>query len=346
MKAILNMIVIAFFLLPSMGYGEVKEIIAEGTYNMGDGETPTVAESRALFNAKRVAIEQAGTYIESYSKVKNFQLAHDEIQMLASGVMEVIILQQKRSIIEDGFKFWVKIKATLSTDKIEEMAKRIKDKSSTEDYRGDLKQLQESYEKLTRDFEILKNQLKEAKSEKEKQQIETKITGSERLFQANDWYEKGRREFLNREYDAAIKSYASAISLNPNFAIAYNNRGLAYWYKGNNDKTIEDCSKAISLNPNPAHLAMAYNNRGLGYWKKREYDRAFEDYNKAISLDPNLAQAYNNRGLIYWTKGENGRAIEDYNKAISLDPNLKMAYQNRDLALRNIRPRQTPCLFP
>jgi len=195
MKAIFNMIMIAFFLLPSMGYGEVKEIIAEGTYNMGDGETPTVAESRALFNAKRVAIEQAGTYIESYSKVKNFQLAHDEIQVLASGVMEVIILQQKRSIIEDGFKFWVKIKTTLSTDKIDEMAKRIKDKSSAEDYRGDLKQLQENYEKLTRDIEILKNQLKEAKSEKEKQQVETKITDSERLFQANDWFEKGKGSF-------------------------------------------------------------------------------------------------------------------------------------------------------
>jgi tetratricopeptide (TPR) repeat protein len=260
MKAIFNMIVVAFFLLPSTGYGEVKEIISEGTYNMGDGETPTVAESRALFNAKRAAIEQAGTYIESYSKVKNFQLAHDEIQVLASGVMEVIVLQKKRTVVGDGFNFWVKIKATLSTDKIEEMAKRIKDKSSAEDYRGDLKQLQESYEKLTREIEILKSQLKEAKSGKEKQQVETKITDSEKLFQANDWFEKGRKEFLNKEYENAIRSYTSAISLNPNFPLAYNNRGFTFWRKGEYDKTIEDCSKAISLNPNPTDLAMAYNN--------------------------------------------------------------------------------------
>jgi len=33
---------------PSAGFAQGKEIIAEGTYNMGDGETPSVAESRAV----------------------------------------------------------------------------------------------------------------------------------------------------------------------------------------------------------------------------------------------------------------------------------------------------------
>src|SRR4030067_1541268 len=46
--------------LPSVGFTESKEIISEGTYNMGDGETPTVAESRALLQARRTALEEAG----------------------------------------------------------------------------------------------------------------------------------------------------------------------------------------------------------------------------------------------------------------------------------------------
>src|SRR3972149_5438881 len=54
-------IIIALFLFsPSFGFAETKEIISEGTYNMGDGETPSVAESRALRQAKRTALEQAG----------------------------------------------------------------------------------------------------------------------------------------------------------------------------------------------------------------------------------------------------------------------------------------------
>ena len=53
---------------------QTKEIVSEGTYNMGDGETPSVAESRALLKAKQIALEQAGTYVESYSKIKNITL--------------------------------------------------------------------------------------------------------------------------------------------------------------------------------------------------------------------------------------------------------------------------------
>jgi tetratricopeptide (TPR) repeat protein len=57
---------------------------------------------------------------------------------------------------------------------------------------------------------------------------------------------------------------------------------------------LEDYNRAISLNPN---FAMAYNNRGLIYWTKGDNGRAIEDYNKAISLDPNLKIVYQNRDL-------------------------------------------------
>ena len=77
------------FFYPSLASAQIKEIIAEGTYNMGDGETPSVAESRALLQAKRTALEQAGTYVESYSKVKNFQLTEDEIKVITSGLISL-----------------------------------------------------------------------------------------------------------------------------------------------------------------------------------------------------------------------------------------------------------------
>ena len=57
--------------LPPSGYADTKVIAAEGTYTMGDGETPLVAESRALQQAKRVALEEAGTYVQSYAKTRH-----------------------------------------------------------------------------------------------------------------------------------------------------------------------------------------------------------------------------------------------------------------------------------
>src|SRR3989338_6246982 len=188
---------------------------------MGDGETPSVAESRALLQAKRIALEQAGTYVESWTKVENLQLTKDELQVLASGIMEVEILDKKRTVVGDGIHFWVQIKARVNPDKIEEMAKRVKEKSVVEDY----KKIQEAYDKSQKDIEELKKQLAGAKGEKEKKQVEAKITDDERLLQANEWFNKGYEYDLKKDYDKAIEAYTSAIALDPNDAFAYNNRG-------------------------------------------------------------------------------------------------------------------------
>ncbi|MEK6725118.1 MAG: tetratricopeptide repeat protein [Deltaproteobacteria bacterium] len=330
MRQILAILVVALMFSQSAAFAETKEIISEGAYNMGDGETPTVAESRALLQAKRTAVEEAGTYVESYSKTKNFQLTADEIQVLASGVMEVEVLEKKRTVVGDGFNFWVKIKAQVSTDKMEEMAKRVKEKSVVEDY----KRIQEAYDKSQKDIEELKRQLAGAKGEKERKQVEARITDEERLLRANEWFDKGYQHSLANEHDDEIESYTKAIALNPNIVQAYYNRGIAYDDKGQYDRAIEDYNKAIALNP---IFAYAYVNRGIAYGMKGQYDKAIEDFNKAIALDPNDAKAYYNRGRAYGMKGQYDRAIEDYNKAIALDPNFADAYVGRGLAYNDKR---------
>ncbi len=322
-RHIFALIIALFLFSPSVGFTETKEIISEGTYNMGDGETPSVAESRALLQAKRTALEQAGTYVESWTKVENLQLTKDEIQVLASGIMEVEILDKKRTIVGDGFNFWVQIKAKVNPDKIEEMAKRVKEKSVVEDY----KKIQEAYDKSQKEIEELKKQLAGAKGEKKKKQVEAKITDEEKLFEARQWFDKGYQYGLNKEYDDEIEAYTKAIALDPNNANTYYNRGTVYGRdKGQYDRAIEDYNKAIDLDPN---LAYAYINRGVAYADKGQYDRAIEDYNKAIALDPNHASAYLNRGNAYYHKGQYDRAIEDYTKAIAADPNNAKAYSNR-----------------
>ncbi len=286
---------------------------------MGDGETPTIAGERALLQAKRTAVEQAGTYVESYTKVKNYQLTEDEIQVLASGIMEVTILDKKRTIVGDGFNFYVKIKAIVNPDNLDEMVKKVKDKSVVDDY----KKIQEAYDKSQKDIEELKRQLAQAKNEGERKQVEAKITNEDRRFQAIDWFEKGYQHSLKNEHDSAIEAYTNAIALDPNYAAAYNNRGIAYDDKGQYDRAIEDYSKAIALDPN---LAAAYFLRGLAYDSKGQYDIAIKNFTKAIELDPNYTVAYFFRGSAYDSKGQYDIAIKNFTKAIELDPNYTVAY--------------------
>ena len=135
-----------------------------------------------------------------------------------------------------------------------------------------------------------------------------------------------------RNFDKAISDYNEAIRLDPNLALAYVGRGNAYYGQGNLDKAMSDYDEAIRLDPN---FALAYNNRGIADKKQRNFDKAISDYNEAIRLDPNLALAYYNRGNAYYDHGNLDKAIGDYDSAIRLDPNDTFAYYSRGNAYYN-----------
>ena len=140
-------------------------------------------------------------------------------------------------------------------------------------------------------------------------------------------------------------------------AVAYNNRGFAYYNRYDNwgdeedyNRAIADYTKALQLN---SKYATVYNNRGFAYVAKGKYDQAITDYTKALQLDQKYAVvyyifrfrfkglaavAYNNRGFAYDNRGGEGdydQAIADYTKAIRLDPEHAVAYNNRGFAYRN-----------
>jgi len=129
--------------------------------------------------------------------------------------------------------------------------------------------------------------------------------------------------------EQAIADYDQAIALQPDYAEAYNNRGIAYGAKGDLAHAIADFDQVIALDRDDAEV---YNNRGIAYAAKGDFARAIADYDQAIALKPDLAEAYNNRGTAYYDKGDLGRAIIDYDRAIALKPDLAEAYSNRGTA--------------
>ncbi len=140
---------------PSSGLAEVKTLITEATYQMGDGETPAFAEAMVLQRAKQIALEEAGTYVASYLKIKTFDLATHEIQTVAGGVLEVEVLEKTRTLVGDVLRFYVKIKATVSTDKMEELARQIRGRDVAEEHR----KLQAEYARLTGEIDTWKKLL-------------------------------------------------------------------------------------------------------------------------------------------------------------------------------------------
>jgi tetratricopeptide (TPR) repeat protein len=77
-------------------------------------------------------------------------------------------------------------------------------------------------------------------------------------------------------------------------------------------------NQALKLKPDNAE---AYNNRGGAYYSKGDTDRAIADYDQALKLKPDFAGAYTNRGLAYRDKGDTAHAVADFRRYLELRPN-------------------------
>ena len=100
---------------------EIHTITATGEYRMGDNDTRTDAKRLALLDAKRLALEQAGTYIESITEVKNLGVTKDEIRSYTAGNVEVTEQATRSALEGERVDVTVKIDTAVVTRQIGEL---------------------------------------------------------------------------------------------------------------------------------------------------------------------------------------------------------------------------------
>ena len=138
-----------------------------------------------------------------------------------------------------------------------------------------------------------------------------------------------RRAILNfqeRKFSNAINDCTKAIELNPKEADAYWCRGLSNMQIPNNVKAINDFTKAIEINPKDIR---SYLKRGSCYIKTKEYTKAINDFSEVVKCEPTNANAYYWLGICYETKENYEEAIKNYTKSIELDPEDSDLYLQR-----------------
>ena len=158
-----------------------------------------------------------------------------------------------------------------------------------------------------------------------------KPLSQEKQFVSADTYVLwGNAKYDLGDYAGAIADYTMAIRLKPDYAMAYNNRGLAKADMGQHFAAITDYDTAIRLKPDDAK---AYVNRGNVKAELEQYFAAIADYDTAIRLKPDDVSAYFNRGLTkHRGLGQYFAAIADYDTAIRLKPDDAKTYLSRGLA--------------
>ena len=118
----------------------------------------------------------------------------------------------------------------------------------------------------------------------------------------------------NDDPDSAIRDFDRAIQLNPDYALAYCQRGRAHMKMRDYYRAIDDATTAIRLRPD---LGQAYLCRGIAYLGDDRFDRALADLAEAVKIDPALesqaraprAEACRNQGIGYLDSRQWGKAV-------------------------------------
>jgi hypothetical protein len=99
----------------SFAGAEIKIFEREVEETVSRGQTQEQVEAFSLQKAKRLAVEEAGTYISSLTVVLNYQLKKDEVTALASGVVQAKIVGIPAVRVENNVTH-VKVKARIEVD--------------------------------------------------------------------------------------------------------------------------------------------------------------------------------------------------------------------------------------
>jgi len=93
------------------------------------------------------------------------------------------------------------------------------------------------------------------------------------------------------DLEAAVASYRQALDVRPEYAMVYNNLGVALKRQGDLAGAEAAFSEAIALGNDPTAAAYAHTNRGNLYRDQGDKERAIAEYEAALRLKPDYAAA-------------------------------------------------------
>jgi tetratricopeptide (TPR) repeat protein len=278
-----------------------RTIIAEAHYLMADSDTLAQAEERVLRRAQRRAVEEAGIYLESTFQDleqnvdgRSVQRSSLEIRTIAAAITKTDILESRRSFENDRPRFFVRIRAVVDLDHLQEAMHRWR-----------------SEQQMAAHFRLLQNENTELKAQL--RELQAKPAGVRTLVIEPP----GRSDARGRARALVVSAIetpslrlkldmtSQAAALDPNYADPLIVRGQTYL-------------RLVSL---------AYSGRSRPSEYSEYIDNARMDFDRALALDSKNIWALLGQGDVYtWLKRPD-EAAQAYEQALALNPFFDVARQ-------------------
>ena len=140
---------------------------------------------------------------------------------------------------------------------------------------------------------------------------------------AKELWEQGTQELMAGRIPDAIRLFEASLEVEPT-AEGFTYRGWAISYLGLLDEAIEECKKAIVLDPD---FGNPYNDIGVYLMQKGQPADAvpwLERAKLAKRYEPRHFP-YLNLGRIYLARGDKMRALDEFAQALQIQPDDPMA---------------------
>lgn len=135
---------------------------------------------------------------------------------------------------------------------------------------------------------------------------------------ARDLFLEGFEFHRAGELEEAIERYRMSLSVAPS-AEAHTFLGWAYSHRNDLDAAIEECHKAIEVDP---AFGNPYNDIGAYFIELKRYDEAIPWLKRAMEATRYESYHYPhlNLGRVYVRKGMFSDAIREFKKALAIEP--------------------------
>jgi len=300
--------------LPNLSFaaGSEELIEASGQYILGDNDSKLDGRRLALQEAKRNALEKAGTYIESFTEVKNFQLTQDQMRSYAAGILELKEAGEKWDKVGDNLAVTLTVKVKVDKEAVAKQIAAIRKNSETsqalEEAGRKIHEYEQRIAEMNQQLKMAKGPTTDAAKESRSKAL-TKIDAVALLAKARialTGSDDPDKVLVFGSTSAEARSRASgflleASNLDPeNLDVLESLSTLSFEEKDYRKAEMLN-RKAISLDPTYPNAQVGL---GTALWLQNDLAGAEQAIRHGIRLKPNYALAHHQLSMVLQTKGD------------------------------------------
>jgi tetratricopeptide (TPR) repeat protein len=289
---------------------------------MGDNDSKVDARRIAVQEAKRKALEAAGTYVESLTVVKSYQLTKDEVKAYSAGVLETEVVSEQMHGTTDRPEIYIRTRCKIDTDALTAQIDRYKE---NDDLKEQLDSSAKENEDLRKERDALVRQLSAEKDKTKAEATRKKLDAVLAKEETNDdtktvWINIGsklvdvdenRQEIKQADLDDSAVVLERVVKINPQNQSA--RFLLASLYQRKGDFVAADNQLRTAIQQHPSNPA-AHMKLGLLLKEQGRYQEALREFHFVERLRPRNPMMLFFTGMTFKQMGKCGMSVRYLNR--------------------------------